>query len=139
MEKIVNKPRCLELSLTNGEQQVIEGNRVRMSLQANWKGYSNASDLYKKVLAIGINPSTATTGESDMTMTKLCRFLDLYGYDNVKMINLYSYVTPNQDKLKEIPTDFDAECKNFEETDIILLVWGWMDMKIENRKHFRYY
>lgn len=87
-------------------------------------GYPNSSNLHKKVVAIGINPSTATTGKSDVTMTKLCKFLDLYGYDNVKMINLYSDVTPKLTELKRIETDFEDERQNLEEADIILLVWG---------------
>lgn len=124
MEKVANKPRNLKLKLTNGERQLMDGNSLRKSLEVEWEGDPKSSNLHKKVVAIGINPSTATTGKSDVTMTKLCRFLDLYGYDNVKMINLYSDVTPKQAELKRIDTDFENERQNLEEADVILLVWG---------------
>lgn len=124
MEKVANKPRNLKLNLTNGEPQLVGGNSLRKSLEVEWEGYPGSSNLHKKVIAIGINPSTATTDQSDMTMTKLCRFLDLYGYDNVKMTNLYSDVTPKLTELKRVETNFEEERQNLEEADIILLVWG---------------
>lgn len=132
MEKMANKPRNLKLELTNGERQLLDGNSLRKSLEVEWEGDPKSSNLHKKVVAIGINPSTATTGQSDVTVTKLCRFLDLYGYDHVKMINLYSDVTPKQAELKRIDTDFENERQNLEEADVILIVWG-ID-GYENRK-----
>ena len=95
---------------------------IRESLSVKWDSDSNRTE---KIVAIGINPSTAQNGESDVTMTKLCRFLDMYGFDNVTMLNLYESVTPNQSEInKKTKTDFSKKKKIFDTADIILLVWG---------------
>lgn len=95
---------------------------IRESLSVKWDSKRNRKE---KIVAIGINPSTAQDAESDITMTKLCRFLDMYGFNNVTMLNLYESVTPYQDKInKKTQTDFSKKKQVFEEADIILLVWG---------------
>ena len=95
---------------------------VREFLRVNWDSGVNKTE---KIVAIGINPSTATNGKSDMTVTKLCRFLDTYGFNNVKVINLYESVNSNQKGINvSTKTDFTQKEKLFEEADIILLVWG---------------
>lgn len=95
---------------------------IRESLSVKWDSNSNRTE---KIVAIGINPSTAQNGESDTTMTKLCRFLDMYGFNNVTMLNLYESVTPNQFEINKITkTDFSTKKNVFESADVILLVWG---------------
>ena len=95
---------------------------IRESLRVKW---DSNSDKTEKIVAIGINPSTAQDGESDTTMTKLCRFLDMYGFDNVTMLNLYESVTPNQFEInKKTKTDFSKKKDLLDAADIILLVWG---------------
>lgn len=95
---------------------------IRESLTVNWDSELNKAE---KVVAIGINPSTAQDGESDTTMTKFCRFLDMYGFNNVTMLNLFESVTPKQDKInRKLTTDFSKKTDLLNEADIILLVWG---------------
>lgn len=81
-----------------------EKGTIRELLCAKWDSGLNRTE---KIVAIGINPSTAQDGESDMTMTKLCRFLDLYGFNNVIMLNLFESVSPEQGGIvKAARTDF---------------------------------
>ena len=95
---------------------------IRETLSVQWKTDSKCDE---KVVAIGINPSTARDGKSDVTMTKLCRFLDMYGFNNVTMLNLYETVSPDQSKIREATkTDFTQKHAILEEANVILLVWG---------------
>lgn len=95
---------------------------IRESLSVAWDSISNRPE---RIVAIGINPSTARDGKSDTTMTKLCRFLDLYGFNNVTMLNLYESVTPNQSEIDEkTKTDFSKKRDVLDKADVILLVWG---------------
>ncbi len=95
---------------------------IRELLCVEWDSGLNRTE---KIVAIGINPSTAQDGESDMTMTKLCRFLDLYGFNNVTMLNLFESVSPEQSGIvKDARTNFHAKREIFDKADIILLVWG---------------
>ncbi|MBR1623015.1 MAG: DUF1643 domain-containing protein [Pseudobutyrivibrio sp.] len=88
-------------------------------LNATW----DAAD--RRIVAIGINPSIATTGKSDITMTKLCRFVDMYGFNNVTMLNLFENVTTKQSDISKLTTtDFKKHLKLLDEAEIILIVWG---------------
>ncbi len=110
-----------EIKPFDAERKDIGNNNcIRESLSVTWKG-----PLDKKILAIGINPSVAKTGKSDCTMTKLCRFLDMYGFNNVHMINLYEGVSPQQGNIPQgTETDFEQKRQLFKQADIILIVWG---------------
>lgn len=95
---------------------------VRKTLSAEWNSFSNRTE---NIVAIGINPSTAQNGKSDNTVTRLCRFLDTYGFNNVTMLNLFESVSSTQDKINEsAETDFNSNRDVFDEADIILIVWG---------------
>lgn len=113
----------LEITPYNAQRKKEENKgTIRESLCVAWDSVFNKKD---KIVAIGINPSTAQDGESDTTMTKLCRFLDMYGFNNVTMLNLFESVSPDQNKIvKTARTDFAKKRKIFDEADIILLVWG---------------
>ncbi len=102
--------------------QFSQNDKIRESLHVEWE---NDIKRPEKIIAIGINPSTACDGESDTTMTKLCRFLDMYGFNNVSMLNLYESVSPEQIKInKATKTDFEKKRSVLDEADIVLLVWG---------------
>lgn len=103
-------------------KELSDDHSIRETLSVQWESDSNRKE---KVVAIGINPSTARDGKSDVTMTKLCRFLDMYGFNNVTMLNLYETVSPDQRKIREATkTDFTQKRAILEEANIILLVWG---------------
>lgn len=123
-QKVRNTQRTdFDIVPYDAKRKEIGGNHsIRESLSVKWEsGYENK----EKIVAIGINPSTAQDGESDTTMTKLCRFLDLYGFNNVTMLNLFESVSPDQSKINESTrTDFSKKSAELENADIILLVWG---------------
>lgn len=117
----------------NAQRKNIGNNcSIRESLSAKWdSGYNRI----EKIVAIGLNPSTAHDGKSDMTITKLCRFLDMYGFNNVMMLNLNESVSSKQNGMnKTSKTDFNQKKDIFDEADIILLVWGVDGYKEEKRK-----
>lgn len=107
----------------NAQREKIEKQRfVRKTLSAEWE---NLYNRIEKVVAIGINPSTAQDDKSDNTITKLCRFLDRYGFNNVTMLNLFEGVSSQQDKIdRSTETDFDSKRNVLDKADIILIVWG---------------
>ena len=115
----------------NAKRKDIGGNNIRESLSVEWdSGYSKE----EKIVAIGINPSTAQNGKSDITMTKLCRFLDMYGFNNVTMLNLFESVSSNQSNINKFTkTDFKKKKEVLENADIILLVWG-VDGYLQEKK-----
>ena len=120
----------LKIILSNAEQKESDNKLLtRESLRAEW---DNQQSKKEEIVAIGINPSTAHNGKSDNTITKLCRFLDMYGFDNLSMLNLYENVSSIQIKDGKIITDFDTKRAIFENADIILIVWGY-----DNKKDLR--
>lgn len=95
---------------------------IRENLSVKWNSISNRTE---KIVAIGINPSTAENGKSDTTVTKLCRFLDQYGFNNVTMINLFESVSSDQNRIdQKTQTDFSKKRGLLDDADIILIVWG---------------
>lgn len=126
--KLVEKPRTnLKIEPFNADQKEYTGKGMtRESLCAKW---DNSANKQEKIVAIGINPSTAHNGKSDTTITKLCRFLDMHGFNNLSMLNLYEDVSSTQLKGEKIETDFSTKRAIFNEADIILIVWGFDDKK----------
>lgn len=106
----------------NAKRKSVGNECIRESLSAKW---DSGFQRDEKIVAIGINPSTAQDGESDVTMTRLCRFLDMYGFNNVTMLNLFESVSPDQKKINEgSKTNFNKKREILEAADTILLVWG---------------
>ncbi len=100
---------------------------IRNILCVKWE---NSANKQETIVAIGINPSTAHTEKSDTTITKLCRFLDMYGFNNLTMLNLYENVSSTQLNSGEKKiTDFNTKRKYLDDADIILIVWGVDDKK----------
>lgn len=123
--KLIEKPRKnFAIEIFNAAQSENSNNSLKREfLCAKWKNDTNRPE---KIVAIGINPSTAHNGESDNTITKLCKFLDMYGFNNLSMLNLYENVSSTQLKSNDekIKTDFNEKRELFNEADIILIVWG---------------
>lgn len=120
----------------DAERKEIGNNQcVREGLSIKWDR-REGSEKKEKVLVIGINPSWAQNGETDLTMTKICRFLDMYGFDNVSMLNLYEGVSPLQSKIPSgTETDFSMKKDILEHSDIIIIAWGMDgDKKRKERK-----
>lgn len=118
-----NARKNFKIKISDAEQKDCNGEgKVREKLCAEW---NNTANNQAKVVAIGINPSTAHNGKSDNTITKLCRFLDMYGFNNLSMLNLYENVSSTQLNEHRIITDFNTKREILKEADIILIVWGF--------------
>lgn len=127
MSKLFEKPRTnLKIEPYNADREYSCNGMTRAALCAEW---DNPHNRKEKIVAIGINPSTAQNGESDNTITKLCRFLDMYGFNNLSMLNLYEDVSSVQLKGEKSITDFKTKREVFNKADIILIVWGFDDTK----------
>ena len=109
--KLSESPRTnLKIKPFNAERNYTDNGMTRELLCAEW---DNEFNKQEKVVAIGINPSNAHNGKSDNTITKLCRFIDMYGFNNLTMLNLYEDVSSVQIKGEKCKTDFKekrAEC-----------------------------
>ena len=123
--KILETPRTnLKIKPFNADREYTDNGMRRGLLCAEW---NNSTNRKEKIVAIGINPSMAHNGKSDTTITKLCRFLDMHGFNNLIMLNLYEDVSSVQVKGSKVATDFGTKKGIFDEADIILIVWGFDD------------
>ncbi len=119
IKRIRDVRRELIINPFNAEVKKKENGSIRPELCAKW------DEGDKEVLAIGINPSVATNGVSDKTMTTLCRFVDMYGFNYVKMLNIFESVSTQQDGIdKQTPTDFNKHIEDLNKADLILIAWG---------------
>lgn len=125
--KLSESPRTnLKINPFNAERNYNDNGMTRGLLCAEW---DNEFNKQEKIVAIGINPSNAHNGKSDTTITKLCRFLDMHGFNNLTMLNLYEDVSSVQIKGEKCKTDFKEKKAIFCNADIILIVWGFDDKK----------
>lgn len=78
-----------------------------------------------RAVVIGINPSTAHDGKSDVTLTKICRYLDAYGVGEIVMINLFDTISTDQAGIDHRQycnlTQHDDLLEN---ADLIVVAWG---------------
>ncbi|MBT9699179.1 DUF1643 domain-containing protein [Eubacterium ventriosum] len=119
VKKIREVRRDFPIVPFDAERRTTGQGEIRQELCIKW------DDGDKKLVAIGINPSTAQNGESDNTMTRLCRIVDMYGYNYVKMLNIYESVsTPQSGINKKTLTDFQKKLDDIECADMVLIAWG---------------
>lgn len=107
----------------------------RSILTATWNGKSTF-----RAVAIGINPSMANEERGDRTITMLVRFLNMYGFQQFHMLNLFeSYSTQQSGINPDSRTDFSKFQKELQEADAIIIAWGVnnRDYKEEKRVAMR--
>ena len=63
-----------------------------------WRIWDNNKPM---VMFIGLNPSTANETTNDPTICRVIKFAFDWGFGGVYMTNLFAYVTPYPEKLKE--------------------------------------
>lgn len=122
MKKIFQSPRYnFEIKPHNAAHETnSEDVEIRETLFVDWEGEKDGL-----VVTIGINPSTATDGKSDTTITKLCRFVDMYGYHKIAMLNIFESSTPNQSNISiSTETDFNKHEDLLEKAALIVIAWG---------------
>lgn len=99
-------------------------NREVLTISWERRPDSDSVSNYSAVV-IGINPSIANDVKSDNTLTRLARFLDIYGFTEFKMLNIFSsYSTQPTGIRKNTQTDFSNFKNDLESTNIIILAWG---------------
>ena len=127
MEKQYDKPNAslkLKIYGPHIENAALSAEmKVRPILQANWTPRTARKG---RIIAIGINPSRAGERDnvSDSTLTKLCKFLEMYGFDNLTFLNLFSCVSTKQTIDEASATDFEAQRELLESADVIVIAWG---------------
>lgn len=91
---------------------------------ALWRIWDKTKPL---VMFIGLNPSTANETEPDPTITRVKGFAARWGYGGFYMMNLFSFVTPYPEELKQ---DDDTHL-NFlwlgnvkEKCEKVIFAWG---------------
>ena len=78
-----------------------------------------------QAVVIRINPSTAHDGQSDVTLTKICRYLDSYGVGEVIMLNLFNTISTDPNGIdKSEYCDLSQYDALFQGADIIVVAWG---------------
>ncbi|NMA72985.1 MAG: DUF1643 domain-containing protein [Bacteroidales bacterium] len=114
------------------QDSVVEGNK-RKEIRVKFNDGIQA-------VVIGINPSTAHDGKSDVTLTKTCRYLDSFGVGEVVMLNLFDTISVNQNGI-----DYSERCELsqydeiLQKADMILVAWGTENNYIkEKQEAFNY-
>lgn len=86
-------------------------------------------EFEKQALVIGLNPSTANESDNDPTIKSVIRILKHNGYGGLWMMNLFNFVTPYPEELKNKATLYDLQLcmslidKYYRGKDIIF-AWG---------------
>ena len=92
------------------------------------------------LIVIGINPSIADKETSDRTISRVTTYVQKFGYDSFKMINVYPLRATNFD---ELPKSFDKKLheknlfeieKEIKDASAILCAWG---THICDREYFK--
>lgn len=117
---LIKRSIPLKLEIVGEHKTKDSKTSIRPTLTVSWNNDKT------KIVTIGINPSNAgkQNNLSDMTVTKLARFLDMYGFGNFTMINLFECVSPNNIPDYNAKTDFSKHENLFQSADMILIVWG---------------
>lgn len=129
MKKQYEVDRKLKVNTSGGRYS--DNGRNRQQLTVTWKGNGTL-----KAVVIGINPSKANDNRSDRTLTLTARFLNMYGFTQFLMLNIFeNYATDPKDIDLSSKTDFRKYQKELDEADKIFIAWGierkYMEQKDE--------
>ncbi len=100
--------------------------------------YLLEKDGKRKLIVLGLNPSTADSDKADPTMTRVMQFAEQEGFDSFAMINLYPQRATNPKNVKSF--DDEIHKKNLEKIEalvkridnpVILLAFGVNILKKE--------
>lgn len=85
-------------------------------------------DSLKKVMFIGLNPSTANEETDDPTIRRVKTFAKTWGYGGVYMLNLFTYVTAYPEELMKCgdplgPADYYL-LEYVKKCEKIIFAWG---------------
>jgi len=82
----------------------------------------------RKVVFIGLNPSTADEAKDDATIRKLITFAKMWGYGGFIIVNLFAFRSRNAYALLKVPNNFGPKNKKFLEKyskyPNVVIMWG---------------
>lgn len=121
-------------------------NLYRYQLERRWDRESQS----KRVVFIGLNPSTADHQVDDPTIRRCMGFARSWGYNVVTVVNLFAYRTPYPAELKKAIDPVGARNTRYlsrviREADLVIACWGrdggwWeQDKRLVNRFKDRLY
>jgi len=99
--------------------------RYRYQLERRWEGKSPP----KRVVFIGLNPSTADHQIDDPTIRRCMGFACSWGYNVLTVVNLFAYRTPYPAELKKAIDPVGAYNSRhlnrvISEADLVVACWG---------------
>jgi len=99
--------------------------RYRYRLQRQWE----TTDDAKRVVFIGLNPSTADHQVDDPTIRRCMDFSQRWGYNVLTVINLFAFRTPYPEELKKAtdpvgPYNFRHMHEVISAADLVIACWG---------------
>ena len=114
--------------------------RYRYTLERRWEIKKPA----KRVVFIGLNPSTADHRVDDPTIRRCMGFARSWGFNELTVVNLFAYRTPYPTELKQASDPIGVYNSRYlgrviREADLIIACWGrhgtWrnQDTRLANR------
>tara|TARA_B110000014_G_C19853679_1_gene442297 strand:- start:25 stop:498 length:474 start_codon:yes stop_codon:yes gene_type:complete len=81
------------------------------------------------VMFIGLNPSIADDSIDDPTIRKCINYCKSWGFGGLYMLNLFSYISTNPDKIKDVQDPIGKEndswlLKISKNSSIVIAAWG---------------
>jgi len=113
----------------------------RYSLERVWESKAPL----KRVVFIGLNPSTADHRVDDPTIRRCMGFAQSWGFNALSVVNLFAYRTPYPDELKKAidpigPYNVTHLGKIIRQADLAIACWGkdgsWMKQDVRLARRF---
>lgn len=114
MERVHRYKRYVNKSKIDFKGDIVNG-VYRYLLTVSLRNKGN-----KRVLVIMKNPSRANKEVSDLTVNRVLKFCYREGYSEVNIMNLYSYYSPNPNKIAELYTNGQVNIAIGKENDTIM-------------------
>ena len=86
-------------------------------------------DIYKKIMFLMLNPSTADEVQSDPTVTRCKNYAKLWGYNRVYVCNIFAYRSTDPQGLREVEDPIGQLNDNYicniaGLVDTVVCAWG---------------
>jgi len=116
--------------------------QYRYRLERRW----NDSSKERRVVFIGLNPSTADHRIDDPTIRRCMDFTKTWGYNAVTVINLFAYRTPYPSELKKAsspigPYNVHHMGQAIKQADLVIACWGrdggWLEQDKRLAKRYQ--
>ena len=112
----------------------------RYTLERRW----NSETADKRVVFVGLNPSTADHRVDDPTIRRCIGFARSWGYNVLTVVNLFAYRTPYPSELRKASDPIGSSNSRhlgrvIRESDLVIACWGrhgsWQaqDKRLEKR------